>query len=178
LPDWEEDVRRCHEDLRMPGIRLHPNYHGYRLNDPAFLRLLAVARERRLLVQLVVTMEDERTQNPVFRVSHVDVTPLAAAVRTVPGLRLILLNAFRSVSLEQAGVLAAAGQVCFDLAMLEGSAGVGRLIDTVGAERVLFGSHFPLFVLESALLKLREAELPVPLRDRIAAENAGRQLNR
>ncbi len=103
LPDWQEDLRRCHEEHKMVGIRLHPNYHGYNLEDPSFAELLALAADRGLIVQLALCMEDERTQH------------------------------------------------------LEGVGGVARLADRVSLQRVLFGSHSPLFYFESALLKVQES---------------------
>jgi uncharacterized protein len=174
LPDWEEDLRRCHEQHRMPGIRLHPNYQGYKLDHPAFARLLGLAAERDLVVQLAVGMEDERTQHPAFRLPHVDTGPLEALVRKLPRLRLVLLNAFHALKNEQVAKLAAAGPVYVEIAMLENVGAVARLLDMIPPERVLFGSHFPLFYHESAVLKLREAALPGALEKAVCTENARR----
>ena len=178
LPDWEDDLRRCHEAHGMRGIRLHPNYHGYKLDDPRFAKLLAVATERRLIVQLAISMEDERTQSPLMPIPHVDAAPLAALVKSLPALRLVLLNAFRGLAIPKVADLIAVGQVYTDIAMLEGVGGVGRLIEQTAAERVLFGSHFPFFYHESATLKLRESSLAQPQLKAVTAENAMRLLER
>ena len=175
LPDWEEELRRCCEGHKMPGIRLYPNYHGYKLDDPAFARLLDMARERELIVQLVVTMEDERTQHPLMRVPHVDVAPLLALLASRPNLRIVLLNWSRGVSSALLAKLSAAGQVCFDIATLEGVGGVANLLKQVPANRVVFGSHAPFFYLESTLLKLKESALSEPQLTSIQTGNA-RQL--
>lgn len=159
LPAWEEDLRRCHDEHRMPGIRLHPNYHGYKLDNPAFARLLELAAGRGLVVQLVVMMEDERTQHPLMRAPHVDVTPLLTLLPRCPGVRVVLLNWCRGAKPALLPRLVAAGQVCFDIATLEGVGGVASLLKQVPADRVLFGSHAPFFCLESALLKLKESVL-------------------
>ena len=155
LPDWREDVRRCREQHRMPGIRLHPNYHGYTLADPRFREVLELAARSGLIVQLVVSMEDERTQHPLMQVPPVDLNPLAGIMPSFPA-RLIVLNQRRDAPVKE---IAAAGQVYFDFAMVERLRGVATLAGQISPQRVVFGSHFPLFNLESAILKMRESEL-------------------
>lgn len=176
IPDWEEDLRRIDEVFRMPGIRLHPGYHGYTLDDPRFTELLRIAKHRRLAVQLVVSMEDERTQHALHRIPSVDLLPLKAVLPEVSGLRLMILNAFRSVTAAQAAELTLDTNVHFDIAMLEGIAGVGRLIDSLPAERIVFGTHSPLFYPDSALLKLVESGLPESILLKLKTQNAANWL--
>ncbi|MGH9470279.1 MAG: amidohydrolase family protein [Terriglobia bacterium] len=161
LPDWEEDIRRCHEIHHMAGIRLYPNYHGYTLAEPEFASLLSMAADRHLLVQIALSMEDPRTQFPLMRVPPVDPTPLADLGTRHPNLRLVLLNAGywggeRTPNIRK---IARSDNVYFDFAMQEGVGGVARLIGETSLSRVVFGSHYPFFYFESALLKVQEAGL-------------------
>lgn len=176
LPDWEEELRRCADEHRMMGIRLHPNYHGYKLDHPELARLLKLASERRLVVQLALVMEDERMMHPMLQVAPVDTKPLADVVRRTPGLRLVLLNALRTLRGQALSELLASGQVYVEIAMLEGVGGVERLLQQAPMERVLFGSHAPLFYLESASLKLKESNLTEKSLRSIRHENALRLL--
>jgi hypothetical protein len=154
-PGWEEDLRRCAEIHRMPGIRLHPNYHGYKLDDPAFGALLDQASARGLFVQISILMEEERTIHPLLNVPPVDSSPLLRIPRQS---RIQLLNAFRTIKGPAAVELARLG-VRFEIAMLEGAAGVGSLLPELPPDTLLFGSHAPLFYFESAKLKLEESAL-------------------
>jgi predicted TIM-barrel fold metal-dependent hydrolase len=172
LPDWEDDMRRCHQQHQMPGIRLHPNYHGYQLDDSRFARLLELAGKRKLIVQITLTMEDERMQHPLLRVPHVDTQPLLEVAGNHPNVPIVLLNAFRSLRIEQAAKLAGAGNIYIEIAMLEGVGGVEKLLREVPIDRVLFGSHAPLFLFESALGKLRESALDGTARKTIGLDNA------
>jgi predicted TIM-barrel fold metal-dependent hydrolase len=174
LPDWQEDVRRCHEVHKMPGIRLHPNYHGYKLDDPVFAELLHLAIARRLIVQLAECMEDERTQSPLMRVAPVDISPLAEVVKSTPGLRLELLNCTSHLNREQFRAALDAGEVYTDISMVERVAGLARYVRNIPLSRVLFGSYYPFFDFESALLKVQESGLDEAAQKAICEDNARR----
>ncbi len=156
LPDWPEDLRRCAQVHGMPGIRLHPNHHGYSLEHPEFDRLLRLAGEAGLIVQLVVATEDTRTQPPQTQVADVDLRPLPALLARHGQTRVQLLN-HRPGSIT--AELARQPSLWFDIARTEATDGVTRLVRLAGAERILFGSHAPFLIPEAALIRVEEGLL-------------------
>ena len=172
LPDWLDDVRRCHEKHGMPGLRLFPGYHAYRLDDPRFAALLDEAARRSLVVQIAVAMEDPRTQHPLVRVPRVDLGPLENLIKGRPALRVVLLNAMPFPTTDRLKGLFRTGRVWADTAMMEGIAAVEQFIVEYGADRLLVGSHAPFFCIDAAPLKLRESELKESDRVAIAEGNA------
>jgi uncharacterized protein len=161
LPDWEEDLRRCHEAHRMPGIRLHPDFHGYGLDDPRFARLMGLASARGLIVQIALGMEDPRTQPPTAKFAPPHPGPLADLLPNLPGAKVVLLNFFRAYGYNRVLLvrLSSLPQVSFDMAMVEGVAGVRELLGSVESIRLLFGSYAPYYNFDSSRLKLQESEL-------------------
>jgi len=177
LPDWREELRRCHQEHGMPGIRLHPNYHGYALDDPAFADLLGEASRRGLIVQVALKMEDERTLHPLLKaLPTTDPAPLPGVLARGPRPKVVLLNALGNLRGEALKRLLAAGGIWVDIAMLEGAAGLERLVAQVGSDRLLFGSHAPPFYAEAAHFKLKESVLTPEQAEAIRQANARRVL--
>jgi predicted TIM-barrel fold metal-dependent hydrolase len=160
LPDWQEDLRRCAEVHRMPGVRLLPAYHGYALDDPRLEELLSRAAEAGRFVQIAVSMEDVRTQHPLVQVRDVDLAPLPAVLRRHPQARVQLLNArLRGPSIK---ALAEAPNLYLDVARSEGTDGIPALLEAFPAVRVLLGSHAPFLIPEAVLIRIWESDLSAP----------------
>lgn len=155
LPDWEEDLRRCFDEHKMPGVRLHPNYHGYALQDPRFSRLLALARDSGRFVQVAVCLEDIRTQHPLLNVPDVDLSPLPTVMQLLTGASVQILNYRpRQPLLEK---LARVPGVFFDTARVEATDGIADLFRSVPSDRVMFGTHAPFLIPESGLMRIQES---------------------
>lgn len=157
LPDWKEDLRRCIEIHRMPGVRLHPNYHGYALDDPRFAELLELSAKAGRFVQLAAAMEDARTQYPLLQTPDVDLTPLPAVMNRIKAAKVQILNVRpRSPLLSQ---LAKTPGIYFDTARVEGTDGIPNLVKSLPRGRVLFGTHAPFLIPEAALIRVHESNL-------------------
>ena len=155
LPDWEEDLRRCIEEHEMPGVRLHPNYHGYQLDDPRFGRLLTAARDSKRFVQVAACLEDTRTQHPLLNVPDVDLSLLPEVMQHVPGATVQILNYRPRQPLL--GKLAATPGIYFDTARVEATDGIAELLANVPSGRVMFGTHAPFLIPESAMIRIHES---------------------
>lgn len=159
FPGWEDDLKRCADVHKMNGIRLHPDFHGYALTDEVLPRLFELAAEKKLVVVVVGRMEEERVQHPLFHFPPTAFAPLPALVQPHPELKVVMANWRMDPMSEAFSAYTRVPNLYFEIAMIEGVGRTARLVERVGAGRVLFGSHAPVFVWESAQLKLREAAL-------------------
>jgi predicted TIM-barrel fold metal-dependent hydrolase len=169
LPDWEEDLRRCHEVHHMPGIRLHPDFHGYKLDDARFERLLDLATRRGLLLQIGLGMEDPRLQPPLAILPPVDPAPLFNLLPAYPRARVELLNYWRTYRNNRVlqARLNSLPQVCFDTATIERVAGIEELLAAMPSVRLVFGSYAPYYNFGSSWQKLHESILSAEQLDAI-----------
>ncbi|EDL61947.1 amidohydrolase family protein [Gimesia maris] len=172
LPGWEDDVITCHEQWKMPGIRLHPNYHEYELSSPAAKKLFAMAAERGMFIQIAMRMEDDRTQHKLMRIPDVNFESLPGLMKEQDGLQVTILNGMKSLRGASLTRLTENPNLTIEIAMLEGVGGIENLMQQVPYEQILFGSYFPFFYLESSLNKLKESQLGMEIEKQITWENA------
>lgn len=181
-PDWEEDLRRCHDVHRMAGIRLYPAYHGLVMNAPEVVALLKLATARGMFIQIALELEDPRVHHPTLQLQPLDVKTLAAGLAAVPNARVQLLDCTFNLQLPLSQPLLDLPHVAFDVSTLESVGILDRLLNEraggrpgpLPLERVLFGSHAPYFPFEAALLRLFESPLTRAQLDALMSANARR----
>lgn len=184
-PDWQEDLRRCHEVYKMKGVRIYPAYQTFDLTDEAFPLLLAETAKRGMILQIVGDMDDARNHHPIIDVRNVNMNPLADLLKNDKAAKVQLLYWNHKVSAKLQESLVKETNVLFDTARIETNGGVERMINgnplgnkafPVPAERIVFGSHAPYFPVESSLLKLFESTLTLEQMKLIMEGNAGKWL--
>ena len=165
-----DELRRlC--DAGVRGVRLYPQLHSYRLDDPFVDDICRVAAERRVPVMIPTRL----MMNWRFEPLSIDL--IGAVVQRHPQAS-FLLSGPNYLAEYQAlvQVMKRSTNVSYEISCLQGFEGVRRLVSEVGAERVLFGTGAVLNYPACNVAKLDHADLPAAQMDAIAAGNALRLL--
>jgi predicted TIM-barrel fold metal-dependent hydrolase len=186
-PDWAEDLRRCQEVHRMPGVRIFPLYQHIRLGAPEFAAFLAEAGRRGLIVQIVGDMEDHRIHHPSLTVINFDADGLRRALQAAPQTKVQLLHATNQLAGAKRTAIVRDTQAVFDISRFEGNGILARVLGVeqplgplpegrVPLDRLLFGSHAPFFPVEATVMRLFESPLTLAQLTAIMEGNARRFL--
>jgi glutamate-1-semialdehyde 2,1-aminomutase len=160
LANWEADWAWCRHELQPVGIRLHPNYHGYRCSGPEAQVLIDVATQDGLPIFVTVRIEDERTHHPLVRVPPVAVEDLAAAIRAKPNARFVVCGARLPEIAALANQAPRATNYVVEISHLQHPLdALDRLRAYLPLERIWLGSGMPFLAPESAVYKILSARL-------------------
>lgn len=166
-PGWPGNERELDAAVRegAPAIRMYPQLHGLAPGDTALTALAADAARRALVVILTVRFEDLRQRHPMDVAGDLSAAHVRELARARSGASVIVTAASREfieevhwglTTEERAGVW-------FDISWLWGppSDELSHLLRTIGPERFIFGSMWPLRLVQAPLanLSLREADV-------------------
>ncbi len=170
LPDWKHDLNLCLGQFSMPGVRLLPGYHGYALDDAVFGELLVTATKLGGFVQVVMAMEDTRTQSSSLQTPNVDPRPLQHWMQQIPHAKVQILNCRPSAFDRQ--TFASIPRLTVDTSRVDGTDGVALLANAIGVNRDLYGSHSPFLIPEAACIRMIETGIPAADVRAIMQQNA------
>ncbi len=174
---WRDDLKTCHEQFGMKGVRLYPGWHKYALTDPRCRELVNAAAERRMVVAIPVRVEDRRQQGWLIDIPDVELDDIAALIRACPNARFLVQNA-AGVAGSALGGAKLPANFAVDTARLTVEFGndLARTIQVLGEDRVLFGTGMPFHYPGPALTRLEMLEAPGAVKEKLRSKNAERWL--
>jgi predicted TIM-barrel fold metal-dependent hydrolase len=172
---WQDDLKICHEEFGMAGLRLYPKWHNYQLSSPCCRELVDAATERGMVISIPIRVEDNRQRSWLLNVPDVPLEEIVELVKACPKARFILLNGIgytrcplgrkdNSLPTNYAIGLSRLSAVLANE--------LGQLIANLGAERVMFGTGMPFNYPDPALVKLEVLDTSEPEKKKIRSQNA------
>ena len=152
LADWDRQLR--HETAgagdALGAIRILPNYHAYDLTIPSIDTLAGVLAQAGIPLVIQVRMLDERAHHPRMVVPPVPVAAIADLGRRHPALAIVASGIF----FAELAAIRDVPNVCIDLSSVETGETLPDVLRAIPPDRVLLGTHAPLYVPAAALAKL------------------------
>ena len=172
---WE-GVLRAAAEVGAPAVRCDPTYYGIGPAGPSMRALAGACGRAGLALMLAVRLEDGRQRHPHDHAAELPAAAVRALVRADASVRLVVTHADRPFIEEVhfGSTPEEARRLWWDISWIWGPPEdhFETLLQTVGAERFLFGTGQPLRIPENGVAKLDLLDLDVADREAIESGNA------
>lgn len=173
LPTWREELERAERTPQTRMVRLLPGFGGYHLERvDSFCEAISQAG---LVLAIQVRMDDPRRHNALAQVPDVPANEVAALARRHPALRVVLAGASTGSIRNLAHDLLTLPHFFADVSQADGLDAIRTLVDQGILSKLLFGSHAPLFIPHSAIVRVLN-DLDDAEASAVLGENARRLL--
>ena len=135
---WRDDLKQCRQEFGMPVLRLVPDYHAYKLTDPAAAEIVEAACDLKMIVALSGRIVDDRGRHRLDPGRETSADDAASLLAKFPGASFLMLNFGGLVQVKGR----AAAKCLYDIVRMQGRAGhgLGKLIEKHGTDRLALGT--------------------------------------
>ena len=174
LPDVERFVEEAVRRFQVKGVRLCPSYHGYRLDDPCLESLNRTLERLGLPLYITVQLEDPRMNYVVFP-RELELEELKVAAEVFPEINVLYCFIQEGDAAAMAELLNTRKNLYVDTSGFRGpSCCMEKLLESVDSHKILYGSAYTLYALNSSLGCVEQADISDEIKQRILWENAVR----
>jgi len=177
LPDIGRYLRDFTGLHRIRGIKLHPNYHGYRLSDDSVRAVFKTAEDLGMPIIVPLRVYDERTHHRLVKIPPMAVKELAEAATLYPDVKIIACNGRTDEVMNALKEGMALENLYVALSWAQGEGSIASAVKRYGCSRLMWGSNMPLQYPEPILEQVKNADIGIEEREKILADNAQRVFN-
>jgi uncharacterized protein len=174
LAEWEQVIADA-ANARAPAVRCDPLYLGLDSTGGEMRVLTAACGAARMPLLLAVRLEDGRQRHPNDHVPELPAAAVRALIRSDADVRLLITHADRAFIEEVhfGSTPEEARRIWWDICWIWGPPEdhLATLLDTIGAERFVFGTGQPLRLPETSVAKLDLLDLSAEHRGAIESGN-------
>lgn len=177
-----KELKRCIDLPEFKGLKMHPSVQNFKMNDPSVLRVVREAKEYNIpLVLHVTTAASEpltaaearriQQQRDESEEGHLSASKwLWDVIKTYNSPKVIAahMGGLYEPRIQESTITFQTTGACTEA--------IEYAYETVGAERVIFGSDFPFFEISDEIAKIRKAKIPSAAKKKILGDNAEKLL--
>lgn len=174
LPDVEAYVNEVVSRFSARAVRICPGYHGYRMDDSCMEPLYRALLKHQLPLYITSRLEDPRLEY-IVSARVLEVPELRDAAQALKGVKILYTN-LQTGELSALSDLVNGNQnVYVETSGFRGPTNcLEWVVENVDSRKVLFGSSYPLYALQSSLCAITYAAVSETEKKRVLFENAQR----